>query len=104
MSDLPALPRRDLLRIAAGSVLGGGWLRAVAADPPPETTRIRIQDAPIACFAPLYIAQALLQAEGFTQVEYVTTSMTTGPGLLLGEGKLDIIQDDTAAHLMNLER
>ena len=49
-----------------------------AAEPPPETTRIRIQDAPITCFAPLYVAEALLKAEGFTEVEYVKTPLAEG--------------------------
>lgn len=105
MSEVLArLRRRQLLQAGFAAALGSGWLEALAADPPPEVTRIRIQDAPIACFAPLYLGQALLEAEGFSHVEYVKTPLDRGPGPTLGEGRLDIIQDDTAAHLMNLER
>jgi NitT/TauT family transport system substrate-binding protein len=96
--------RRQVLQLAIGAALGGAWSRAGAAEPPPETARIRIQQAAIACFAPLYIAEALLKAEGFTEVEYVKTPEAEGPGRTLGEGRVDIIQDDTAAHVMNLER
>jgi NitT/TauT family transport system substrate-binding protein len=50
------------------------------------------------------VAGELLKAEGFTEVEYVKTSLAEGPGKALAEGKVDIIQDDTAAHMMNLDR
>jgi len=72
--------RRQVLQLAIGAALGGAWSRAGAAEPPPETARIRIQQAAIACFAPLYIAEALLKAEGFTEVEYVKTPEAEGPG------------------------
>jgi NitT/TauT family transport system substrate-binding protein len=73
------------------------------AEPPPEVTRIRVHDAPITCFAPLYIAEGLLKAEGFTDVQYVKTDLNEGPTKALGQGKVDIIQNDTAAHLMELD-
>jgi NitT/TauT family transport system substrate-binding protein len=75
-----------------------------AAEPPPETTRIRLQDAPIACFAPLYVAEALLRAEGFTDVQYVKTPVAQGPGDALASGLIDIAQDDAAAYMMQLNR
>ena len=74
-----------------------------AAEPPPETTRIRIHDAPITCFAPVYLAEPLLKAEGFTEVEYVKTPLAEGPSKALAEGKIDITQNDAAGHLMVLD-
>jgi NitT/TauT family transport system substrate-binding protein len=74
-----------------------------AAEPPPETTRIRIHDAPITCFAPVYVAEDLLKAEGFTEVQYVKTPLAEGPTKALAEGWIDITQNDTAAHLMVLD-
>ena len=68
-----------------------------------KTTRIRIHDAPITCFAPVYIAEALLKAEGFTDVQYVKTPLNEGPTKALAEGKIDITQNDTAGHLMELD-
>jgi NitT/TauT family transport system substrate-binding protein len=50
------------------------------------------------------VAEELLKAEGFTEVEYVKTSLAEGPGKALAAGKVDIVQDDTAAHMMNLDR
>src|SRR5882672_1278987 len=66
--------RRQFLNAAAlagtGAVLG---LRSgsIAAEPPPETTRIRLPQSPAICIAPSYLADELLRVEGFTEVEYV---------------------------------
>jgi NitT/TauT family transport system substrate-binding protein len=96
--------RRAFINAAGAAGLAGALPAFAAAEPPPETKRIRIQDAPIACFAPLYIAEALLRAEGFAEVEYVKTPLAEGPGPALADGRIDIIQDDTAAHLMHLDK
>ena len=100
--DQPGQSRRDLLQ-AAAAALTSAWVPASAAEPPPETRHIRIQDAPIACFAPLYVAEELLVAEGFTKVEYVKTPLGEGPTEKLASGGLDIAQDDSAALLMSLD-
>jgi NitT/TauT family transport system substrate-binding protein len=64
--------RRDFLQqlaaLTAGSALG--LSREAAAEPPPETTTIRINGYKVACVAPLFVADALLHAEGFKHVEY----------------------------------
>jgi NitT/TauT family transport system substrate-binding protein len=62
----------------------------VAAEPPPETTRIRLhRNDPAICIAPQYIAEELLKAEGFTEVQYVISGTDeVSPGL--ATGKLDI--------------
>ena len=46
--------------------------RAMAADGPPETTSLRIARSPSICNAPRFIAQELLRAEGFTDIQYVS--------------------------------
>jgi NitT/TauT family transport system substrate-binding protein len=66
-------------RVLGGLTLAGtaGLLglspRPVAAEPPPETTTIRIVnwDAGFICFAPQWVAQELLRLEGFTDFRYV---------------------------------
>jgi NitT/TauT family transport system substrate-binding protein len=69
--------RRQFLNAAAlagtGVVLG---LRSgsIAAEPPPETTRIRLPQSPAICIAPLYLVDELLRAEGFSEVEHVRMS------------------------------
>ncbi|TMA53822.1 MAG: ABC transporter substrate-binding protein [Deltaproteobacteria bacterium] len=45
--------------------------RPVAAEPPPETTRLRLGRAPGICGAPLFVAAEFLPGEGFTEVQYV---------------------------------
>ena len=56
----------------AGTVgLLGVHARRVAAEPPPETTRIRLVRVPSICQAPSYVAEELLRNEGFTEVHYL---------------------------------
>ena len=43
----------------------------VAAEPPVETTTLRLAQIPGACIAPQYVAEDLLHGEGFTDVQYV---------------------------------
>jgi NitT/TauT family transport system substrate-binding protein len=97
------LSRREWLRATTASAIAFLGSEARAADPPPETRRIRIQDAPAACFAPLFIAEALLKAEGFSEVEYVKASLTPGLTATLAAGQVDIVQDDAAGYLMHLD-
>ena len=51
--------------------------RSLAGEPPPEVTTIRLKKQTAICFAPLYLVEAFLQAEGFSNVQYVTAA----PGL-----------------------
>ena len=48
----------------------------VAAEPPPETTRIRLAHHPAICTAPYFLAKEFLPAEGFTDVQDVKTEST----------------------------
>src|SRR2546422_5344237 len=45
--------------------------RPAGAEPPPETTRIRLGKIPSICRSPQYIAEDLLKAEGFSAVANV---------------------------------
>ena len=45
--------------------------RPVAAEPPPETTRLRLGRILGICVAPYFVAEELLPGEGFTEVQYV---------------------------------
>jgi NitT/TauT family transport system substrate-binding protein len=57
------------LATAAGVL--GVPARAVPAEPPLETKRIRIAQVPAICLAAQYVAEELLLGEGFTEVQYV---------------------------------
>src|SRR5207249_10566393 len=68
------ITRRDLLGgLAATGGMGllGLDARPATAEPPPETTRIRLSKVPSVCVAPQYVAEEFLTAEGFTDVRYV---------------------------------
>jgi NitT/TauT family transport system substrate-binding protein len=65
--------RRQFL--SSTSVLGAASLLGVPgradAEPPPEVKKIRIAEALVACQAPPHVAEELLLAEGFSEVEYI---------------------------------
>lgn len=65
--------RKFLRRVAVAGTAGLVRLRPerTLAEPPPETTKIRLFKFPGICLAPQYIAEDLLRTEGFTDVEYV---------------------------------
>ena len=60
------------LTVAATAGLLGIRPHLAAAEPPPETTRIRLARLPAMCKAPQYLAEELLRAEGFSDVQYVS--------------------------------
>jgi NitT/TauT family transport system substrate-binding protein len=57
----------------AGAAALTGVRRSLAAEPPPETTSVRLPKGPPGgiCLAPLYIVDDLLREEGFVDVRYV---------------------------------
>ncbi len=66
--------RRELLGraiIAAATALLAWRPRAAAVEPPPETTTLRLARTRGLCFAPLHLAEDLLQGEGFSDVRHV---------------------------------
>jgi len=72
--DPRPLSRRSFLgkvTLAGTAGLLGLHPRLVAAEPPPETTKIRLVKIPAMCLVPEYLAEELLRLEGFTEVEYV---------------------------------
>jgi NitT/TauT family transport system substrate-binding protein len=82
--------RRQLLTSlsAAGAVGLLGARPAFADEPPPEVTTVRlwrevvpavVNGASDTCFGPIYVAEKLLAAEGFTEIHY--TPLPSGPAL-----------------------
>jgi len=59
--------------------------RALAAEGVLETTSVRLSKIPAICYAPLYVAEELLRAEGFTDIRYVPTGINTPEGISRGE-------------------
>ena len=54
--------------------LSDGLSQSFAQEAPPETTTVRFPISNNICFAPLYVADELLRAEGFTDIRYVSTA------------------------------
>ncbi len=81
------------LTVAGTAGLLGLHGRPVAAEPPPETTRLRLFKTPGICVAPQYVAEELLHVEGFTEVHYVATDpakITTSAFQLFAAGAIDL--------------
>lgn len=62
---------KGLSALAGSAGLLGYDLTPAAAEPPPETTRISLIDDTTICIAPVFVAEALLKSEGFTDVRYL---------------------------------
>lgn len=85
--------RRELLqRLMLASMAGvlRGRPRAAIAEPALETTTIRLVKIPSICQAPQYVAEELLKAEGFTDVQYIKKAGTSGIQQALASGEADI--------------
>jgi NitT/TauT family transport system substrate-binding protein len=83
--------RRDFLATlsAAGAAGFLGTRGAVAAEEPPETTTIRLAFTTAICFAPFDVADALLRAEGFTDVQYVKAAGGFSAPQMVASGDVD---------------
>ena len=60
-----------------------------AAEPPLETTTIRLRKSTAICFAPLYVVEAFLHAEGFTDIQYPSVELGASQDLV-ERGELDL--------------
>src|SRR5438093_7242584 len=93
--------RKFLHGLALAGTAGLAGLRPglALAEPPPETPTLRIGvPLPAAvCAAPTYVAEALLKAEGFTDVQYVTQRGATEAYQALASGELALLQATAAA-------
>ena len=94
-SDRRAWSRREFLArvaVAGGTGLTGLRSPPAAAEAPPETSRIRMIKVPGICTAPQYVAEELLRAEGFSEVQYVPheSAAAISPGLAAGEIDLNL--------------
>jgi NitT/TauT family transport system substrate-binding protein len=74
----------------------------VAAEPPPETTQIRLSQFVSTCQAPLYLADALLRTEGFTGVQWVRSDLVA-MSKLLAAGNVDLGMNFVGPNIMGLE-
>ena len=83
--------RRDFLSSASVAAAAGilGARGALADEGPPETITIRLKKTMAICFAPLYVVETFLRAEGFTEVRYVTAGLGVGEVQMIERGDLE---------------
>lgn len=101
---------QDLALAGAAGVLGYGR-ELLAAGPPPETKRLRIALSTTGtCWAPQYVAEEMLRAEGFSDLRYVPgASGQVYTGIAAGEIDLSmafiapfIVQADSSGQVVML--
>jgi NitT/TauT family transport system substrate-binding protein len=107
MSTLYARPfsRRRFLRgvtLVGTAGLLGLSPRSAAAEPPSETTTLRLLAGAL-CQAPQYVAEALLRSEGFTDVQYVKTSGNREFEGALASGEANLSMHCVAPLIIRLE-
>src|SRR5262245_1664426 len=98
--------RRDFLtRTALAGAAGLLGVRAgpVAAEPPPETRRIRLIRIPSICRAPQYVADELLRGQGFTEIEYVQKAGGGASVNALAKGEADISMNYSGPVIVRLD-
>jgi hypothetical protein len=84
--------RREFI---GGLTLAGaaGFLRLgaepAAAQAPPETKTVRFSNYPAICVAPQWVAEEMLRAEGFTDIQYADVPDDISSGKFLAAGKCD---------------
>lgn len=82
--------------LSAASLLGVAG--PVLAEPPPEVRHIRLLRSPAICGAPQIIAEEMLLAEGFAEVEYVREDRGIGASAI-AQGAADISMWDAPSTL-----
>jgi NitT/TauT family transport system substrate-binding protein len=98
--------RREFLRggaLAGAAGLVGLRAELALAEPPPETTKLRLGRSPGICFAPQFVAEELLRSEGFTEIEYVKTATTVERRDMLAAGRIDITMELATTLVMEIE-
>jgi NitT/TauT family transport system substrate-binding protein len=98
--------RRDFLSaltIAGATGLLGTRSDTLAAEPPPETKRIRLIRVPSTCHTPQYLAEDLLRGEGFADVEYINRRSSADISPALAAGEADINMNFAGPVLLNLD-
>jgi NitT/TauT family transport system substrate-binding protein len=88
--------RREFLELTLAGTVGLLGLKPelTAAEPPPETTRLRLVQSPSdLCQAPKFVAEPLLRDEGFTEVHYVKKDRPLGSVEALATAEADINMD-----------
>ena len=77
---------------------------ALAAETPPEITRLRLLKLyPGICIAPQYVADELLRAEGFTQIEYVLSQSGAPAAAAVADGTVEFSLNYAAPNIIAVD-
>ena len=79
------------LMLAGTAGLLGVHPRPVTAEPSPETTTLRLARTTSICQAPQYIVEDLLEAEGFTDVQFVGAAAAADKTLVSGDAHMGML-------------
>ena len=93
---------QDMALAGAAGVLGFGR-ELLAAEPPPETNRIRLADVGGVCVAPQYVAEDLLRGEGFSDVRYLNLVDAGAPYKAFSTGEIDISMAFIAPFILQVD-
>ena len=93
---------KDLAFAGCAGALGYGP-QLLAAEPPPETIRIRLPQIPSTCQAPLYVCEEFLRAEGFTDVRYVKYPGAENVAPALAAGEIDLMQEFAGKFIVDVD-
>lgn len=96
--------RRFLAALSSAGAAGLiGARNSFAEEAPPETTRLRLIQAPTICQAAQFMAEELLRDEGFTDVQYIKKPGAKGIETALASGEADINMHFNARLIMRVE-
>jgi NitT/TauT family transport system substrate-binding protein len=93
---------KDVALAGAAGALGFGR-ELMAAEPPPETNRIRIPKIPNNCFAPQYMAEDLLRGEGFSSLEYVPVAGSQATYTAIAKGEVDLTMSFSSGFVLQAD-
>ena len=104
---MPVMQDRRRFLATLSSTAAAGLLGApnvLGQEAPLETTRIRLYEWTGVCIAPQFVAEELLKAEGFTDVQYVRAEPSGQlPNPLLASGAVDINSQFSAPSILRIE-
>jgi hypothetical protein len=96
--------RRRLLATLSSATAAAliGSAKVGAQEAPPETTTVRLTKIPGICVAPQYVAEELLKAEGFSDVQYVEVE-AADVHAAFAAAKVDVSMAFVAPFIMQVE-
>ena len=105
MTTMPS--RRDFLRGVSAAAVGLLAERPslAGAEPAPETSRIRLPQIAAICTAPQAVAEELLRAEGFSDVQYLKLqgAPTAAVAKALASGEIDLTVNYTTNTILQID-